>query len=429
LATLAGLAALGQVASMTSPLSQDCVTEDFLSEAPTDKIRGAVSSGQRDFSVNLIKNMFNVTSEKSSNIFVSPSSIFQTLMMAYFGASGVTEQQLANVMGVQDMDKQQVMKTYLFEKAFQAVRENNADKGYKLIHANRMFFDRSIPLNKCIQLLLNNELGAVDFQQNPEKARKQINNWVEAKTLKKIHELLPAGSVDASTKLSLVNAAYFKGQWMSQFKPSDTKINNFYIKRDKIKIAKFMKQKGAFNYYLSEELRAHVLELPYQGESISMVIILPPFEDDSIHETIKRMTPETVQGVMAEIKSGFYKADETLSIEIPKFNIEQSMELSSMVSVLGAPSLFGGDGDLSGFLQEDKVEELSLSSAVHKSYIEVNEEGSEAAAATALFGFRSARPLFHTEFVANHPFVFFIYDKETDIILFHGVLQDPTVNF
>ena len=160
-----------------------------------------------------------------------------------------------------------------------------------------------------------------------------------------------------------------------------------------------------------------------------MVIILPPFEDDSIHETIKRMTPETVQGVMAEIKSGFYKADETLSIEIPKFNIEQSMELSSMVSALGAPSLFGGDGDLSGFLQEDKVEELSLSSAVHKSYIEVNEEGSEAAAATALFGFRSARPLFHTEFVANHPFVFFIYDKETDIILFHGVLQDPTVNF
>jgi len=429
LATLAGLAALGQVASMTSPLSQDCVTEDFLSEAPTDKIRGAVSSGQRDFSVNLIKNMFNVTSEKSSNIFVSPSSIFQTLMMAYFGASGVTEQQLANVMGVQDMDKQQVMKTYLFEKAFQAVRENNADKGYKLIHANRMFFDRSIPLNKCIQLLLNNELGAVDFQQNPEKARKQINNWVEAKTLKKIHELLPAGSVDASTRLSLVNAAYFKGQWMSQFKPSDTKINNFYVKRDKIKIAKFMKQKGAFNYYLSEELRAHVLELPYQGESIAMVIILPPFEDDSIHETIKRMTPETVQGVMAEIKSGFYKADETLSIEIPKFNIEQSMELSSMVSALGAPSLFGGVGDLSGFLQEDKVEELSLSSAVHKSYIEVNEEGSEAAAATALFGFRSARPLFHTEFVANHPFVFFIYDKETDIILFHGVLQDPTVNF
>merc|ERR1719367_1943972 len=98
--------------------------------------------------------------------------------MAYFGAGGATEQELAQVMGVADMDKLQVMKAYLYDKAFQTVREKNEDKGYKLIHANRMFFDRSIPLNKRIQLLLNNELGAVDFQQNPEKARKQINSWV-----------------------------------------------------------------------------------------------------------------------------------------------------------------------------------------------------------------------------------------------------------
>ena len=132
--------------------------------------------------------MFNVTSDVSSNIFVSPSSIFQTLMMAYFGAGGATEQELAQVMGVADMDKLQVMKAYLYDKAFQVrwwlyktlkhsicnvpcfyffqtVREKNEDKGYSLIHANRLFFDRSVPLNKCIQLLLNNELGAVDFQQ------------------------------------------------------------------------------------------------------------------------------------------------------------------------------------------------------------------------------------------------------------------------
>ena len=154
----------------------------------SSQVRGAVASGQRDFSVNLIKNMFNVTSDVSSNIFVSPSSIFQTLMMAYFGAGGATEQELAQVMGVADMDKLQVMKAYLYDKAFQVrwwlyktlkhsicnvpcfyffqtVREKNEDKGYSLIHANRLFFDRSVPLNKCIQLLLNNELGAVDFQQ------------------------------------------------------------------------------------------------------------------------------------------------------------------------------------------------------------------------------------------------------------------------
>jgi len=432
LVLMASFSASHQVSSM-SHLGQNCVNGDFLSQAPSDEVRGAVASGQRDFSVNLIQNMFNVTADRGTNdnIFVSPSSIFQSLMMAYFGASGVTQNELEKVMGLEGMDKQQVMKAYMYEKAFQAVREMNDEKGYELIHANRLFFDRKIPLNKCVQILLNNELGVVDFQKNSEKARKQINSWVEQKTLKKIRDLLPAGTVDPSTQMSLVNAAYFKGQWVSQFDPSETRIDNFYVKRDKIKIARFMKQKGAFNYYLSEELRAHVLQLPYQGESISMVVILPPFEDDAIKETVRRMTPQTIQGVMAEIKSGYYKTDDPITVELPKFHIEQSMELSGMIASLGASSLFGGSGDLTGFLEEGRENEtpLTLNSARHKSYIEVNEEGSEAAAATALFGFRSARPLFHTEFVANHPFIFFIYDEETDLILFHGVLQDPTVNF
>merc|ERR1712156_479454 len=374
LVLIASFSASHQVSSM-SHLGQNCVNGDFLSQAPSDEVRGAVASGQRDFSVNLIQNMFNVTAGRGTNdnIFVSPSSIFQSLMMAYFGASGVTQNELEKVMG----------------------------------------------------------LEGVDFQKNSEKARKQINSWVEQKTLKKIRDLLPAGTVDPSTQMSLVNAAYFKGQWVSQFDPSETRIDNFYVKRDKIKIARFMKQKGAFNYYLSEELRAHVLQLPYQGESISMVVILPPFEDDAIKETVRRMTPQTIQGVMAEIKSGYYKTDDPITVELPKFHIEQSMELSGMIASLGASSLFGGSGDLTGFLEEGRENEtpLTLNSARHKSYIEVNEEGSEAAAATALFGFRSARPLFHTEFVANHPFIFFIYDEETDLILFHGVLQDPTVNF
>jgi len=428
---------------------RSCATESFLTDPPTEEIRNIVNKGQRDFSVNIIKSLFNKYQRESnervekseeerikresgdssvSNIFISPSSIFQSLMLAYFGAAGETEAELAKTMGFSSVERDLIKKSYVFERAFQAVRERKPDLGYKLINANKVFFDRSVPLNKCVTLLLNNELGAVDFSSGGgEKARKEINKWVEGKTLDKIQGLLPPGSIDATTRMALVNAAYFKGEWGSQFQPNDTKMDNFYVKRDVIRATKFMKQEGQFNYYPSEELRAHVLQLPYVGNALSMVIILPPFEDGSLAETVSRMTPENVQGVMAEIKSGFYKADD-LKIQIPKFVIEQSMDLAQTLGQLGLETLFDPlRSNLTNFIDEESQgsERVTFNSARHKSFIEVNEEGSEAAAATALFGFRSARPLFHKEFIANHPFLFFIYDEQTDIILFFGLMQDP----
>ena len=129
------------------------------------------------------------------------------------------------------------------------------------------------------------------------------------------------------------------GEWASKFEAEDTKRDNFYVRNDKITMTKFMKQKGKFNYYTSEELRAHVLQMPYKGEDISMIIILPPFEDDALYNTVQRMTPETIQGVMAEVRSGFYEVDD-LTVELPKFKIEQSLELSDTLGKLGV-SFFG----------------------------------------------------------------------------------------
>jgi len=253
-----------------------------------------------------------------------------------------------------------------------------------------------------------------------------MNQWVEDNTNGIIKDLVPEGYVDYSTRASLVNAAYFKGQWASQFKASETKFGNFYIKRDQIRMVKFMRQKGSFNYYVSEELQAHVLELPYEGDHVSMLVILPPWKDDSLQETVRRMTPETMKGVIAEIKTGYGKV-EKLDVMIPKFSISGSLELLEPLEKLNVSQLFGGNSNLTGFLDQygDEKDTVSLNSAQHKSFIEVNEEGSEAAAATALLGFRSARPLFHSQFKADHPFLFLIFDKQTDTILFFGVYQHP----
>jgi len=300
--------------------------------------------------------------------------------------------------------------------------------GYDLTHANRLYFDRELPLSQCVSRIAGSDLEATDFSK-PAKARDVINDWVKTKTRGKIANLLPADALAGGAKVALVNAAYFKGRWQSQFKEEDTQKNNFYVSRDVIRKTTFMEQKGKFNYYTSEELRAHVLELPYEGDDVSLLVVLPPFEEDALSETVSRLTPEKLKGVMAEVRSGFYSVDD-LKVRLPKFQLEQTFELSETLRNLGMERVFDSSRSQFGaFLSASATDAqraaLSLDRAVHKTFIAVNEEGSEAAAATALFGFRSARPLFHTEFVADHPFAFLIYDKASDTVLFFGVYQDP----
>jgi len=405
------------------------LSDTFLASPVDEEAQAVVYSGERAFSVNLVKSLFKKyeTEEIEQNIFISPSSIYHTLMLSYFGALGDTEEQLAKGLGFENLTKSEVLKTYMFDRAYQAVRERTPGLGYVFKHANKIYLEQDLKLNECLRLALADQIELTDFKKAPEEARTKMNDWVSGMTMGNIKNLVPQGYVDYSTRASIVNAAYFKGQWLSQFKSNDTKLGNFYVKRDKIRMVNFMRQEGSFNYYTSEELQAHVVELPYEGDHVSMVLILPPFLDDGLQETVKRMTPETMQGVMAEIKSGFYKVDK-LKVQIPKFSISGSLELSEPLSNLNISKLFGANSNLTGFLDLDTSpadDRIMFDSAQHKSFIEVNEEGSEAAAATALLGFRSARPLFHTEFKANHPFLFLIYDKQVDTILFFGVYQHP----
>jgi len=407
------------------------LSDTFLASPVNEEAQAVVYAGERAFSVDLVKSIFKkFENEKiEENIFISPSSVYHTLMLAYFGALGETQAELAHGLGFEKLSKSEVLKTYMFDRAYQAVRERTPGLGYTFKHANKLYFEQELKLNECLRLALADQIQLLDFKTKPEEARQTMNSWVEGITLGNIKNLVPAGYVDHSTRAALVNAAYFKGQWLSQFKAKDTKFGNFYVRSDKIKMVKFMQQKGSYNYYTSEELQAHVVELPYEGDHVSMMIILPPFLDNALQETVKRMTPETMQGVMAEIKSGFYKV-EKLNVKIPKFSIAGSLELQEPLNQLNISKLFGGGSNLTGFVdlyntEADKADTIRIESAQHKSFIEVNEEGSEAAAATALLGFRSARPLFHTEFKADHPFLFLIYDKQVDVILFFGVYQHP----
>jgi len=402
------------------------LSDTFLASPVNEVSQAVVYLGERAFAVNLTKSIFKKFDKSAieQNIFISPSSIYHTLMLAYFGAKGKTQSELAQGLGFGNLSKSEVLKTYMFDRAYQAVRERTPGLGYVFQHANKLYFEKDLKLNECLRLALADQIELVDFKKSPEESRVQMNSWVSDITKGNIKDLIPEGFVDYSTKAALVNAAYFKGQWQSQFKPNQTKYGNFYVKRDQIRMVQYMNQKGSFNYYASDALQAHMVELPYEGDHVSMVIILPPFLDDGLQETVRRLTPKTLEGDMAEIKSGFYKMD-NLNVTIPKFSIRGGLELTEPLANLNISRLFGSGSDLSGFVDNDQPDEIRLESAQHKAFIEVTEEGSEAAAATALIGFRSARPAFYTQFTANHPFLFLIYDKQVDTILFFGVYQHP----
>jgi len=406
------------------------LSDTFLASPVNEESQAVVYAGERAFSVNLIKALFKKFESNAidQNIFISPSSIYHTLMLAYFGAHGETQSELAKGLGFENLTKSEVLKTYMFDRAFQAVRERTV-KGYNFTHANKLYFEEDLMLNGCLRLVLADQIELIDFKNSPEKSRNKINSWVEEVTKGNIRDLVPEGHVDKSTRAAIVNAAYFKGNWESQFKQENTTDGIFYVKQNQTRIIPFMTQKGSFSYYPSEALQSHFVELPYQGDHVSMIIILPPFYDDGLQQIVERMDAKLLQSELAEINSGFYKMDR-LKVTIPKFSVRGSLELQEPLADLNMTRLFGPNSNLTGFIDTkftspEKAEEVRLSGAVHKAFIDVDEEGSEAAAATALLGFRSARPVTHTEFVANHPFLFLIYDKQLDSILFFGVYQHP----
>merc|ERR1719244_1412921 len=208
------------------------LSDTFLASPVDEDAQAVVYGGERAFSVNLVKALFKKYETKAieQNIFISPSSIYHTLMLAYFGALDETQTELAKGLGFGDLSKSEVLKTYMLDKAYQAVRERTPDLGYTFLHANKIYFERELKLNECLRLVLADQIEAVDFKGEPEEARKGMNNWVEGLTKGNIKDLVPAGYVDYSTRAAILNAAYFRGDWSSQFKAEETALGNFYVK-------------------------------------------------------------------------------------------------------------------------------------------------------------------------------------------------------
>jgi len=374
----------------------------------------SVVAANNQFSLNLYNQLDK--EKPGENLFFSPTSISIALAMTAAGAKGQTETEMAETLGLTGILPQSHAE---YHKLLERWNAGGKDRGYQLRVANRLWGQKGYPFLESYLSLTRQqygaELGVVDFAKQAETARREINAWVEKQTADKIKDLIPAGAVDGRTLLVLTNAIYFKGGWIDTFKTELTHDEDFSVSAtQKVKVP-LMQQKQHFSYMENDDLQA--VELPYKGDGLSMMVLLPK-KPDGLPELEKSLSAEKIN----ELRSNY--AFREVMLYLPKFKLDASFSLGETLQKLGMKLAFTGDADFSGM---DGKRDLSISAVVHKAYVDVNEIGTEAAAATGVIMSRAARPTQTPPavFRADHPFLFMICDRRDGNILFMGRMTKP----
>ncbi|KAK5930352.1 hypothetical protein CgunFtcFv8_026590 [Champsocephalus gunnari] len=302
---------------------------------------------------------------------------------------------------------------------------NSPSASYILKLANRLYGENTANfLPKFLaatQKYYKADMKAVDFIGAAEACRAEINGWVEQQTENKIKDLLKSGTVTPMTRLALVNAIYFKGNWMNRFDEANTKEMPFKLNQNESKPVQMMYQMKKLPYNFIVEHGLQILELPYMDEELSMFILLPEEAADGSDPLLKLEKELTQEKLHDWTKRENMDVHSEVLVHLPRFKLEEDYELNEPLSKLGMTDVFcSAKADLSGMNGEGG---LFLSTVAHKAFVEVNEEGTEAAAATA--GMVSFCMLREEHFTADHPFLFFIRHNKTKSILFLGRLSSP----
>jgi len=361
-------------------------------------------------------------SKKPGNVFYSPASISTALAMTYAGARGDTAKQMAKTMHF-DLASNELHEA--FGALLQRLDSSAASgKNPELRVANRLFGQTGMPIEKAFATVTHDRYAAdvelLDFKKAADASRKTINTWVDGKTNSKIKDLMPEGSVNADTRLVLVNAIYFKGTWASQFTKTETKDEPFALSSTSTKKVPTMHQTLHAKY--AETSDAQVLSLPYKSadadHALSMVIVLPKTSDG-----LSKLEGGFTAKQLETYGSGGHHQE--VIVSMPKFKTTYSTDLGDTLKKMGMPLAFDeGKADFSGIT---KSESLFISKVVHKAFVDVNEEGTEAAAATGVgIGMATSVPPKPITFKADHPFAFMIRDDKTGTILFMGRIADPS---
>ncbi|XP_027816682.2 serpin B3-like isoform X1 [Ovis aries] len=402
-----------------------------------------------------------IRQSEKENIFLSPFSVSSALAMTYLGARENTASEMQKVLHFSEIAENPrgqaagnpVEKPgnihHHFQKLLTELKKST--DAYELRVANRLYGEKEFPFLQeymdNVQKFYLASVESADFKNAAEESRKMINSWVESQTNggwtkspcskqranlqqlnvenededssgnERIKGLFPKDSLDSTTVLVLVNAVYFKGQWNQKFQEESTAEEKFWLNKDTSKPVQMMKQTSHFNFVSLEDVQAKILEIPYKGGELSMLVLLPS-EADGLQELEDQLTAEKLIAWTSPQNMGKRQVD----LHLPRFKVEDSYDLVPTLKALGMVDAFhDGAADFSGMTGR---RDLVVSTVVHKCFVEVTEEGTEAAAATDVeIITRAGRN--SESFRCDHPFLFLIKHIRTNSILFCGRVSSP----
>jgi serpin B len=363
--------------------------------------------------------LYRALRDEDGNLFFAPHSISAALAMLYAGARGETERQMAetlhfNLPQARLHQAYEVLNTALVPDARNA--QGQDEEGFSLRVANALWGQSGYDFLPQYLELLSRHYGAglqeVDFQTSPEQAREEINSWVGEQTEGHIEDLLPEGAVSAMTRLILTNAVYFKAAWLHTFAEELTEERAFTLLDETEVMVPMMQQTETFRYTQLDGLQ--IIELSYVGERLVMLVLLP--DAGAFQEFEAALNPNIVGEAVNDLSSS------RVRLTMPKFSYSSNVSLSSTLSNMGMPSAFLESADFSGLAAR---QELFIQDVLHEAFVLVDEEGTEAAAATGVaVGIASLEPE-PIELMVDRPFIYLIRDLETGTVLFLGRVLNP----
>lgn len=379
-----------------------------------------VAGANNQFAFSLYSRLSKENGNSETNLFFSPLSLSSALALTYEGARGKTADEIQTV--------------FFFPRNRTALRSgysgmnaaiNSGDSRYTLRTANALWAENTYPFLSEYIATASRDYDAkttnLDFINHPEEARLTINSWVENRTENRIRDLIPAGAIDPATRLVITNAIYFKGTWEKQFDRNETVEADFRTGTGTtVKVPMMQRTDEEAIYPYTETASLQMISMPYDhstGRNLSMIVLLP--KSDSLAATESSLDAGSLASLQQSAES------QRVMVYFPKFTLSTRYSLPGELSALGMPTAFTPSADFSGM---DGKNDLLISDVIHQAFVDVNEEGTEAAAATAVVMKMAAlpgnpRPI--PVFRADHPFIFIIQDNDTGAILFIGRVVNP----